>query len=182
MTYQQTKWHVQSNFQRGHRKGGRETFNFWRGFHALWHLVFITLFCLTIGCCTCIKYWLTVWLAIVDSRKMDIIRPAASVNLWTNIINIIHDTPEVPQSPDACLSWAFVVRGFISIINKVKMQEKIQRNLNFMTLTFALTFCMRGGRRWRRHGRRGYSNSSSALKCRCAKNWSLYHLKVKLYG
>ena len=36
--------------------------------------------------------------------------------------------PEVPQSPDAGLSWAFVVRGFISIIRKVKMQEKIQRD------------------------------------------------------
>ena len=39
--------------------------------------------------------------------------------------------PEVPQSPDARLSWAFVVRGFISMISKVKMQEKIQRDLNF---------------------------------------------------
>ena len=51
--------------------------------------------------------------------------------------------PEVPQSPDARLSWAFVVKGFISIISKVKMQEKIQRDWNSMTLTFALTFCMR---------------------------------------
>ena len=36
--------------------------------------------------------------------------------------------PEVPQSPDARLSWAFVVQGFISMISKVKMQEKIQRD------------------------------------------------------
>ena len=28
-------------------------------------------------------------------------------------------TPEVQQSPDARLSWAFVVRGFISMISKV---------------------------------------------------------------
>ena len=51
--------------------------------------------------------------------------------------------PEVPQSPDARLSWAFVVRGFISMINIAKMQEKIQRDWNSKTLTFALTFCMR---------------------------------------
>ena len=31
---------------------------------------------------------------------------------------------EVPQSPDARLSWALVVRGFISMINIAKMQEK----------------------------------------------------------
>ena len=36
--------------------------------------------------------------------------------------------PEVPQSPDARLSQAFVVRGFISMISKVKMQEKIQKD------------------------------------------------------
>ena len=35
--------------------------------------------------------------------------------------------PEVPQSPDAHLSWAFVVKSFISMISKVKMQEKIQK-------------------------------------------------------
>ena len=40
-------------------------------------------------------------------------------------------TPEVPQSPDACLSWAFVVRGFISIISKDKMQEKNTERLKF---------------------------------------------------
>ena len=74
--------------------------------------------------------------------------------------------PEVPQSPDARLSWAFVVKGFISIISKVKMQEKIQRDWNSMTLTFALTFCMRTPTRTRTPG---YSNSSSALKCRRAK-------------
>ena len=51
--------------------------------------------------------------------------------------------PEVPQSPDARLSWAIVVQGFICMISKVKMQVKIQRDWNFMTLTFALTFCMR---------------------------------------
>ena len=81
-------------------------------------------------------------------------------------------TPEMPQSPDARLSWAFVVRGFISMIYKVKMQQKIQRDWNSMTLTFALTFFAR--RRWHRRGRRrrGYSNSSSALKCRRAKKQS----------
>ena len=42
---------------------------------------------------------------------------------------------------------SFCCKGFISIISKVKMQEKIQRDLNFMTLTFALTFCMRMLRR-----------------------------------
>ena len=78
----------------------------------------------------------------------------------------------MPQSPDARLSWAFVVRGFISIISKVKMQENIQRDWNSMTLTFTLTFCGRG--RWRRRRRRGYSNSSSALKCRRAKNLNFY--------
>ena len=31
--------------------------------------------------------------------------------------------PEVPQSPDARLSKAFVVRGFISMISKIKIQE-----------------------------------------------------------
>ena len=51
--------------------------------------------------------------------------------------------PEVPQSPDVRLLWAFVVSGLISIISTVKMQEKVQRDLNSMTLTFALTFCMR---------------------------------------
>ena len=30
----------------------------------------------------------------------------------------------MPQSPDARLSWAFVVRGFISLISKVKKQQK----------------------------------------------------------
>ena len=35
--------------------------------------------------------------------------------------------PEAP-SPDARLSWAFIVRGFISMINIAKMQEKIQRD------------------------------------------------------
>ena len=37
------------------------------------------------------------------------------------------ERPEVPQYLDARLSWAFLVRGFISMISKVKMQEKIQR-------------------------------------------------------
>ena len=53
----------------------------------------------------------------------------AEKSLTTNI------SPEVPQSLDARLSWAFVVRSFISIISKVKMQEKIQRDWNSMTLT-----------------------------------------------
>ena len=35
-------------------------------------------------------------------------------------------TPEVLQSPYVRLSLAFVVRGFISMISKVKMQDKIQ--------------------------------------------------------
>ena len=35
-----------------------------------------------------------------------------------------------------------VVRGFISMISKVKMQEKIQKDENSKTLTFALTFCV----------------------------------------
>ena len=39
-------------------------------------------------------------------------------------------------------SWAFVVRSFISMISKVKMQEKIQKDLNSKTSTFALIFCM----------------------------------------
>ena len=37
-------------------------------------------------------------------------------------------TPEVQQSPDARLSQAFVVKGFISMIRTVKMQEKIQKD------------------------------------------------------
>ena len=45
--------------------------------------------------------------------------------MWTLMQQLLQ--PEVPQSPDARLSWAFAVRGFISIISKVKMQEKIQR-------------------------------------------------------
>ena len=36
--------------------------------------------------------------------------------------------PEVSQSPDARLSQAFGVTGFISMISKVKMQEKIQED------------------------------------------------------
>ena len=53
------------------------------------------------------------------------------------------------------------------------MQEKIQKDLNSKTLTFALTFCL-----WTltptqtptRTPTPGYSNSSSALKCKHAKN------------
>ena len=35
--------------------------------------------------------------------------------------------PEVPQSPDARLSWAFVARRFISIISKVKCKKNKER-------------------------------------------------------
>ena len=40
-------------------------------------------------------------------------------------------TPEVLQSPDARLSWAFVVWGFISMISKVKKQKKNTERLKF---------------------------------------------------
>ena len=40
--------------------------------------------------------------------------------------------PEVPQSPDARLLKAFVVRGFISMISKVKMQKKNTETLKFL--------------------------------------------------
>ena len=40
------------------------------------------------------------------------------------------NVPEVPQSPDARLSLASVVRGFISI-SKAKMQEKNSKGLKF---------------------------------------------------
>ena len=46
------------------------------------------------------------------------------------------------------------------------MQEKIQKDFNSNTLTFALTFCMRTPTPTLTPG---YSNSSSALKCRRAK-------------
>ena len=62
----------------------------------------------------------------------------------------------------------FVARGFISMISKVKMQEKIQKDWNSKTLTFALTFAY-GHQRG--HRRRGYSNSYSAFKCRHAKKF-----------
>ena len=71
-----------------------------------------------------------------------------------------------------------VPRGFISMISKVKKQQKIQKDWNSKTLTFALIFCMC---HYCGRGRLGYSNSSSALKCRRAKNpWGkgerIYHL------
>ena len=68
--------------------------------------------------------------------------------------------PKVPQSSYAHLSEAFVVRGFIIMITKVKIQEKIQKDQNSMTLTFALTFCM-----W-------------TLKCRRAKNVNVLHFDM----
>ena len=46
---------------------------------------------------------------------------------WFSQLGVYQLQPMVPHSPDARLSWAFVVRGFISIISKVKLQEKIQR-------------------------------------------------------
>ena len=42
--------------------------------------------------------------------------------------------PVVQQLPDARLSWAFVVKGFIGIISKVKMQEKNTERLKFHDL------------------------------------------------
>ena len=50
------------------------------------------------------------------------------VNYMELAVSRIEREPEVPQSPDARLSLPFIVRGFISIINIAKMQEKIQRD------------------------------------------------------
>ena len=80
-TYRQTKLHVQNNFQRGHRKGEEKHLTSEEDF-----VLCDTLYSLTSFSVTLMELWLTVWLAIVDSRKMDIIRPAASVNLRTNSI------------------------------------------------------------------------------------------------
>ena len=87
--------------------------------------------------------------------------------------------------------WAFIVRDSISMINIAKMQEEIQKDWNSKTFKKHLPLgyhftCGRGWQRGHWLGRQRYSNSSSALKVRCAyndtrNNESLTAIKYQLY-
>ena len=57
-------------------------------------------------------------------------------------IKLLVQASRGPQSPDKWVSWAFVARGFISMINQLKWPKKLQKDWNSKTLTFAPTFYM----------------------------------------
>ena len=97
--------------------------------------------------CTIVTLWVSCFfLSILITTKLGIIwRKKNSVVMaypYTAVVFVLGNITKGATVTGCAPVVSFCCKGLNSMISKVKMQDKIQRDWNSMTLTFALTFCM----------------------------------------